>query len=557
MVDLTRGSAPPDEGGTGSGESVARGNQGANGAPVEPAHSNGRRFSGRFPKSVRWRLTLTVVIVVGLALSAGALLLVKWVEATLVGDLRARNEQVLIDMEASLGEGRVPSELLLSQRDLERQLSGGESSGSGMDELLSTTHFYIDGPGVDGLGVSGIVDDNGRIMLFGRSSLPADDYVEVSRPLESNMGPLILHAVSSRGAVEDSVRALTGALFLGIPLLVLSAGVMTWVIAGRTLAPVGSMTRRVRELSATTIDARVTVPDSGDEIAELAETMNDMLDRLQKASVAQRQFVSDASHELRSPVATIRAQLETALRYPDDVDWVEVAEIVLNEDERLDHLVANLLAMARLEEGRLGPRTEVDVEDIVMAQASRVGSVQFDTSAVSAGRVWGNVGELTSVVRNLVDNAVRHASSKVTLSVRDNGPWVVIRVGDDGEGVDVQDRERIFGRFARLEEGRSRDGGGAGLGLALSRRLAESHGGRIHVEDVDGGGACFVVSLPSAGWGMRLDADMSEVDAPSEPSAGEPIAGQPEAGYPTAGESDDAASDRDGRAEGNPGGDSA
>ncbi len=557
MVDLTKGSAPLDEGDTGSVESITSGSQGTNGAQVESSQANGRRFSGRFPKSVRWRLTLTVVIVVGLALSAGALLLVKWVEATLVGDLRARNEQVLIDMEASLGEGRLPSELLLSQSDLERQLSRGESSGSGMDELLSTTHFYIDGAGVDGLGVTGIVDDDGRIMLFGRSSLPADDYVEVTRPLESNVGPLVLHAVSSRGAVEDSVRALTGALFLGIPLLVLSAGVMTWVIAGRTLAPVASMTRRVRELSATTIDARVTVPDSGDEIAELAETMNDMLDRLQGASVAQRQFVSDASHELRSPVATIRAQLETALRYPDDVDWVEVAKIVLNEDERLDHLVANLLAMARLEEGRLGPRTEVDVEDIVMAQALRVGSVQFDTSAVSAGRVWGNVGELTSVVRNLVDNAVRHASSKVTLSVRDNGPWVVIRVGDDGEGVEVADRERIFGRFARLEEGRSRDGGGAGLGLALSRRLAESHGGRIHVEDVGGGGACFVVSLPSAGWGIKLDTDIAEVDVASEPTAREAAAAQDSAGEAAAGKSDGMTSSRHGRVEGDPGGESA
>jgi signal transduction histidine kinase len=437
-----------------------------------------------------------------MALSFGALLLVKWVEATLVNDLKARNEQVLADMSETLGRGQIPSELLLPTADEEQQFSSSEAAE--VDDLLSSTYFYIDGDGIGAPGMTALVDPRGGIELFRRTVPPPDvggEFVEVERDLSSNTGTVTLHAVSSRSSIERSVRALTGALFLGLPLLVLSAGVMTWLIAGRTLAPVGAMTRRVRELSATKMDARVPIPDSGDEIAELAETMNDMLDRLQRASVAQRQFVSDASHELRSPVASIRAQLETALRYPDDVDWEDVARVVLREDERLDHLVANLLAMARLEEGRHGPRTEVDVEDIVMAQAARFSSVRFDTSAVSAGRVWANQGEITSVVRNLVDNAVRHAEHKVTMSVVDTGPWVVIRVGDDGEGVKLEDRERIFGRFARLEEGRTRDGGGAGLGLALSRRITEAHGGRIHVEDCDGGGACFVVSLPSAGWG--------------------------------------------------------
>ena len=472
-----------------------------------PAAPSGVSLAGRLGKSVRWRLTITVVVVVGLALFGGALLLVKWVQATLEGDIRARNEVVLASMADTLDRGRLPTELLMSQSALEQRItSGGTTNVDTVDQVLSTTYFFIDGPAVDVIGVRGLVDESGRVMLFGRSGLPQNlsgSYLEVTRSISSSLGTLTIHAVTPLSDVERSVTTLTGALWLGMPLLVLAAGAMTWVIAGRTLAPVANMTRRVRELSATTLDARVPVPPSGDEIAELAITMNEMLDRLQRASVSQRQFVSDASHELRSPVASIRAQLETALRYPEDVDWPEVARVVLAEDDRLDHLVNNLLAMARLEEGRIGPRTEVDLDDLVLMQARRlsgVAGVTVDASGVSAGRVWGNVSELTSVVRNLVDNAARHAVGRVAVSVRDEGPWVVLRVADDGTGVPAADRERIFERFARLEEGRTRDGGGAGLGLALSRRIVEQHGGRIHVEDGPTGGALFVVSLPSTNW---------------------------------------------------------
>ena len=142
----------------------------------------------------------------------------------------------------------------------------------------------------------------------------------------------------------------------------------------------------------------------------------------------------------------------------------------------------------------------MDLEDLVVPQARRFTDVATDLSEVSAGRVWGNAGELTSVVRNLTDNAVRHADSEVCFSLQEAGPWVVLKVCDDGSGVDPSDRQRIFERFARLEEGRTRDSGGAGLGLALSRRIVEHHGGHLHVEDSPTGGACFVVSLPSAHW---------------------------------------------------------
>lgn len=477
--------------------------------------------------SVRFRLTIAVMLVVGLTLFGGGVLLVKWVEATLVNDLRSRNEQILASMAQSISQNRFPAELFapVDQVNMDETARELFSGTEGAEEALSTTYFYMDGdvpsyiPGRNA---------DGELGLFQRQGPPTNtgETIEVTRDLTLASGATItLHAVAPLESIERSVGTLTGALWLGLPVLVLGAGAMTWLIADRTLAPVGAMTRRVRELSATTLDARVPVPPTDDEIAELATTMNEMLDRLQAASVSQRQFVSDASHELRSPVASIRAQLETALQYPDDVDWPSVARIVLAEDARLEHLVGNLLAMARLEEGRLGPRSEIDMDELVMAQTQRMTGVKLDLSGVSGGRVWGNPDELTSVVRNLLDNAARYARSTVSASVQENGPWVVVTVGDDGPGIPPEDRERVFERFARLQEGRSRDQGGTGLGLALSRRVAESHGGRIHVESSPLGGAAFVVSLPSSGWtgSPRIDDTSSGRDGLTDDTAGGPV----------------------------------
>lgn len=484
----------------------------------------------RVAGSVRFRLTISVVLVVGISLFGGGTLLVKWVEAALVNDLKVRNERILESMARSIEDGGTwPSEFFapLSQMNFDERTVEMFGSQAEAEEAISSTYFYLDGAIADVLQMRNL--RSGEVALFQRQQAPADtdQTIEVTRDLQTTAGVVTLHAVSSTADIERSVGAISAALWLGLPVLVIGAGLMTWLITGRTLAPVGVMTRRVRELSATTLDARVPVPPTDDEIAELASTMNEMLDRLQAASVTQRQFVSDASHELRSPVASIRAQLETALQYPEDVDWPSVARIVLAEDARLEHLVGNLLAMARLEEGRLGPRSEVDLEDLVLDQTRRLTGVRVDVSAVSAGRVWGNPDELTSVVRNLLDNAARHADATVAVAVRETGPWVVLTVDDDGPGVPAEDRERVFERFARLQEGRSRDQGGTGLGLALTRRVAEAHGGRVHVESSPLGGASFVVALPAAGWTGTPQDDDSSVDADEVATGVPPSDAQP------------------------------
>ncbi|UDY36999.1 sensor histidine kinase [Dermatobacter hominis] len=498
----------------------------AAGVADEPATRT--RMRTRVAHSVRFRLTVAVVLVVGLSLLGGGTLLTKWVESTLTNDLRTRNERIVASMAEMMNRGKVPTELFDTPSQLEGEFNDQMMSDSlisrarDLEQVISSTYFYLDGAAFSQMKVKG-VDDQNRLVLFGRvgPALPdADDAVEVTQTVRTQWGDLTIHAVSPLDEIDRSVGALRAALWLGLPLLVLCAGAMTWIITGQALAPVGAITRRVRDLSGTNLDARVPVPPTEDEIALLAVTMNDMLDRLEKASVKQRQFISDASHELRSPVASIRTQLETALRYPDDVDWADVARTVLAEDDRLDHLVGNLLAMARLEEGRFGPRSDVDLDELVMGQKQRLSGLQLDLSGVSAGRVWGNRDELTSVVRNLLDNAARHCTSSVAVTVQEEGPWVVLTVGDDGSGVPPEDRQQIFERFSRLQEGRARDEGGTGLGLALTKRIVEHHGGRIHVEDGDLGGARFVVSLPSANWTGAADPAVDEVDGTPDETTG-------------------------------------
>lgn len=454
--------------------------------------------------SVRFRLALTVFLVVGISLLVGGTLLVKWVEITLLNDLRDRNERVVSYLADQLAQGQVPRELfapVLEGEAREEVLNSLLGVSANNRDVLMNTYFYLEGQGLTDLNFD--VDSQGRLGLFGRKGPPpriAEHALDVTAKVNFSRGPLTLHAVTPTTEIERSVGALRGALVLSLPVLALSAGFMSWFITGLALAPVANMIRRVRELSATNLDARVPVPPTADEIAQLAVTMNEMLDRLQHASIAQRQFVSDASHELRSPVASIRAQLETALRYPDEVDWPEVARIVLAEDDRLEHLVGNLLAMARLEEGRQGPRSEIDLDELVMAQTKRMTGIKVDLSGVSGGRVWGNPDELTSVIRNLLDNAARYAASRISVSVSDQGPWVTLVVADDGPGIAPEHRETVFQRFARLQEGRERDMGGTGLGLALSKRIVEGHNGHIVVEENVPHGARFVVRLPSVEW---------------------------------------------------------
>ncbi|MEM8923533.1 MAG: ATP-binding protein [Actinomycetota bacterium] len=297
-----------------------------------------------------------------------------------------------------------------------------------------------------------------------------------------------------RGVVSQ-IRRL---LWLGGPMVLLVVTAAAWVLTGRALQPVRGITDRVAAISAGTLHERVPVPNSGDEIEELGTTMNAMLERLDADDRRLRRFVSDASHELRSPIAVLRSQAEVALRTEEETKVPDLAAGVLDESLRLERIVDDLLVLARGDEVR-GPIASgvVDLDDIVLAEAARDRRVPVDTGAVSAGRVAGTIDGCTRIVVHLLDNAARHAATTVLVGLRGADGWVELTVDDDGGGIPATERTRVFERFTRLEAARSRDTGGAGLGLAVVAATVSGFGGTVAAEESPLGGARFVVRLPA------------------------------------------------------------
>lgn len=309
---------------------------------------------------------------------------------------------------------------------------------------------------------------------------------------------------------DTAIRTAVVLLAVGVPVLVLVLGIVTWSVTGRSLRPVERMRTEVETIRAAQPDARVVVPDTGDEIARLATTMNAMLDRLDRSAAGQRQFVSDASHELRSPIASLRQHAEVAVAYPDRTDVAEFSDVVRSEAVRLQDLVTGLLELSRLDEGGTGVRRPVDLDDLALDAVARARArvpggvsgdrvIRVDGSGISAARVLGDERLLTGVVRNLVDNAVRHATSRVAVALVEQDGAAVLTVDDDGSGIPAAERDRVFERFVRLDEARSRDAGGAGLGLAIVRDAVRAHGGEATVADSPLGGARFVVRIALGG----------------------------------------------------------
>ncbi|MGI8329188.1 sensor histidine kinase [Actinomadura scrupuli] len=287
---------------------------------------------------------------------------------------------------------------------------------------------------------------------------------------------------------------------LGVIVLIIAmTGAGAYRLVGKTLAPVDAIRSELAEITATGLGRRVPVPKNHDEIRLLAETANSTLDRLEAAYDQLRQFTSDASHDLRSPITAMRTQLEEALLYPDDTAWPHTATTVLDEVDRLQALVTDLLGLARLDAGVPLTRAPTDVGELIRAELNR---------RPRSVRVVRRLGEgliadcdrlrLARLFINLMDNAERHARTQITVIVRAGDGRVVLEVLDDGEGIPADLREVVFQRFTRLKAARERDTGGTGLGLAIARQIAEAHGGTLTVQDSPRG-ARFVLCLPRSG----------------------------------------------------------
>jgi signal transduction histidine kinase len=275
------------------------------------------------------------------------------------------------------------------------------------------------------------------------------------------------------------------------------------VLVGRALRPVEAIRGEVERITGSTMHRRVPEPPTRDEVGRLAGTMNTMLGRLETTATRQRRFVSDASHELRSPVAAIRAGLELAKTKPERANWPTLVDSLLAEESRLEALLDNLLLLAAHDENGTitAPARSVNLAALALVEARRPRRVPVhlvhrpaDNQAVV---VAGSQAQLTRALSNLADNAARHATSVVQISLSSDHDTARLVVDDDGPGIPPRDRERVFERFTRLDDGRARHDGGSGLGLAVVRSIITGHHGNIRIDDSPLGGARFITELPT------------------------------------------------------------
>ena len=443
--------------------------------------------------AVRTRTTLLATVVSGTALILGAGLLLFTLDKSLhrAGDDLARGR--VHDLAAQSKQGNLPASL--------ENISGeGDGVGQVYDDqgtvLAASPNLAGQPPIYDGVAPTGAPEL--RILRDAPDDDEVEDYRVWVMRVETATGPVTVLAGASLESVSEATRTLRRDLVVGVPLLTGLVALGTWVVIGRTLRPVEDIRTEVAAIGDDELDRRVPVPAAEDEISRLAETMNQMLARLEDASLRQRAFVADASHELQSPITALRTQLEVALTHQED-DWPGLATRLLGDTDQMERLVRDLLFLARTSSPNgVGRQILVDLDDVVMEEAARIRSVTpaaIDTSRVSAAPVTGDADELRRLVRNLVENAANHANSRVTLSLSVDDNVVRFDVVDDGPGVAPDDLERVFDRFTTVETARSR-GTGTGLGLAIVRAIAVRHGGTVEAVDSDQGGH-FVLRLPS------------------------------------------------------------
>ncbi len=452
----------------------------------------GDRLPWRHRVSLRLRITLLTALVVALAVALGGLLIMVSLESELLGAADDVGKERAQEISGLAAQGNLPTTL----PEMEDPETPAEVVTSG--RVVATTSD------LDGQGGIGLPERKaGEIHVVEVSRLPVavpGPYRVVAQGVDTPAGPATVFVAVPVHDVEHAMSAATRIGGIGLSLLVGVLAAVMWMAIGRALAPVNAIRTRADAISGQSLDLRVPTPPHHDEIGRLARTVNQMLGRLQLSAENQRRFVADAAHELRSPIASLRVQLETAR----DHDWTGErgrVDDMLHETARMEGLVDQLLLLARAGADDSWLRlTVVDLDDIVDSGISWLGSdgaVVIDTSAVEPVQLSGDGALLEQVVRNLVQNAAGHAREIVRVSLSAGlGEVALLTVDDDGPGVPQDRREDIFERFVRLDESRDRVRGGVGLGLAIVSEIVHAHGGRIHVGDSPLGGARFVVELP-------------------------------------------------------------
>ncbi|MER5216376.1 HAMP domain-containing sensor histidine kinase [Streptomyces sp. NPDC002838] len=472
--------------------------------------------------SVRSRATLAATLVVAVALVAAGGAVLLSLRSNLIGEAGTDAERSARAVASSLALGKRYDQLSLDEEDEPVQVvdenrklvAASEDleriSGTDTDAVKPRARPTAPAGGEEGeeSGDSdqdadddsslhpGEIDEkttytNGSATIDGETG----DYRFAAVKVEvEGKGLLIVYAGAPLSAEKSAVNTALTVMLIGFPLLLAVVAGVTWLVTRRALRPVEGIRGEMAAITASEdLARRVPVPDTHDEVARLARTTNETLAALETSVERQRRFVADASHELRSPIASLRTQLEVGAAHPELLD----VEGAVEDTVRLQRLAADLLLLARLDAGER-PAADARFDLAALAREEAEGRAGVTLEAPEAVEVAGSRGQVGRLLTNLLDNARRHARSAVRVSVRREGEWAVAGVADDGDGVPEGDRERIFERFVRLDEARSRDDGGAGLGLAIARDVAARHGGTLTVHDAPTGGALFELRLPLA-----------------------------------------------------------
>ncbi|MCP9276462.1 sensor histidine kinase [Mycolicibacterium arenosum] len=444
--------------------------------------------------TVRTRSTVaaTVVVTACLLLAGGALLVVLFttLERSAQATAASRSAQVVDQLRTEM------------PADLDRAMMATDSQVGAVQVVDAAGLVVIQSAGGPREPLARRTMAPGSTASFGRVRPDGtQDFWVMAAGVDTPAGPVTVLVGADREPVEGVVNTVALLLGIGGPIAIALVAFGTYRLVGAALLPVERLRALVASITSRRLGERIPVPPADDEVTRLAVTMNDMLDRLEGSQNAQRRFVSDASHELRSPLASINAALELAHRRPELFDQALINDALIPEAQRMQGLVEDLLLLARADEHNDGRRTvDVDLDDIVLAEAERIkGITNLDVeTSVAAVRVHGDPRGLSRMVRNLVDNAARHAHKRIRLESRSTGGVAQVVVDDDGTGIPEKDRARVFDRFVRLDSPRDRESGGAGLGLSIVAQLVDAHSGSISIGGSGLGGASFTVNLPLA-----------------------------------------------------------
>lgn len=452
--------------------------------------------------SLRARATMFGTLVIAVLLTLGSVLLVSTLESRLT------------EASDQLSRSRVDDLLTLARSgDLPRTLRNVDDDGVAQVVAADRTVLAAS-PNL--AGDPAIADFHpGRRAVTSTFRAPDDSEIETYRfwyaSGPSPGGTVTVYVGDSLEAVSEASAALRRALWLGVPVVLAMLGVVIWLLLGRAMGRLDRIRAEVDRISEANLNTRVAGDGVDDEVGRLAATMNAMLERLDLAAQRQRDFVADVSHDLQSPLAAQRVALELALSRPETVDTDRLRGEVLGATADMERLVDDLLMVASIDADQTSLPALIDLDSAVLEEAARArtsGRVEIDTSAVSAAPAYANANEVRRIVRNLLDNGVAHARTRVDLTVglleqRDADEavdgvrgWAQLLVADDGPGVLVEHQDRIFERFYRAESARS-PGAGSGLGLSIARGLAERNGGRLDLLEGHVGATMRLV-LPQA-----------------------------------------------------------